>query len=76
MVIDSGESFHMTSHKEWFSEYEKYVGGDAFLGDDSKTKIMGRGRVKLLKYVRIRTLLIFLHIPYLARSLTFHTFHI
>jgi hypothetical protein len=31
--IESGASFHMTPHREWFSEYEKYDGGDVFLGD-------------------------------------------
>ena len=60
----------MTPHMEWFSEYEKYDGGDVFLGDDSTTKIMGHGRVKLLlKDGRIRTLPGVLHIPKLARSL-------
>jgi hypothetical protein len=60
----------MTPHREWFCEYEKYDGGDVFLGDDSTTKIMGRGRVKLLlKDGRIRTLPGVLHIPKLARSL-------
>jgi hypothetical protein len=69
-LIDSGASYHMTPHREWFSEYEKYDGGDVFLGDDSTTKILGRGRVKLLlKYGRIRTLPGVLHIPKLARSL-------
>jgi hypothetical protein len=69
-LIESCASFHMTPHREWFSEYEKYDGGDVFLGDDSTTKIMGRGRVKLLlKDGRIRTLLGVLHIPYLAKSL-------
>jgi hypothetical protein len=56
-LIESGASYHMTPHSEWFSEYEKYDGGDVFLGDDLTTKIMGGGRVKLmLKYGRIRTL--------------------
>jgi hypothetical protein len=60
----------MTPHKDWLSEYEKYDGGDVFLGDDSIAKILGRGRVKLLlKYGRIRTLPRVLHIPKLARSL-------
>jgi hypothetical protein len=45
-LIESGASYHMTPHREWFSEYENYNGGDVFLGDDSTTKIMGRGRVK------------------------------
>jgi hypothetical protein len=69
-LIDSGASYHMTPHREWFSEYEKYDGGDVFLGDDSTTKILGRGRVKLLlNDGRIRTLPGVLHIPKLARSL-------
>jgi hypothetical protein len=69
-LIDSGASYHMTPHREWFSEYEKYDGGDVFLGDDSTAKILGRGRVKLLlNDGRIRTLPGVLHIPKLARSL-------
>ena len=44
-LIDSGASFHMTPHREWLSEYEKY-NGNVFLGDDSPKKIMGHGRVK------------------------------
>jgi hypothetical protein len=62
----------MTPHREWFSEYQKYDGGDVFLGDESTTKIMGSGRVKmLLKYGRIRILPEVLHIPDLARSLIY-----
>jgi hypothetical protein len=69
-LIDLGVSYHMTSNREWFSEYEKYDGGDVFLGDDSTTKILGRGRVKLLlKDGSIITLPGVLHIPKLARSL-------
>jgi hypothetical protein len=68
-LIDSGASCHMTPHRESFSEYDKYDGGDVFLGDDSTTNILGRGRVKLLvKYRRIRTLPGVLHIPKLARA--------
>jgi hypothetical protein len=71
-LIDLGASYHMNSHSEWFSEYEKYDGGDVFLGDDSTAKIMGHGRVKLLlKDGRIRTLPRVLHIPKLARSLMY-----
>ena len=42
-LIDLGASYHMTPHMEWFSEYEKYDGGDVFLGDDSIEKILGCG---------------------------------
>ena len=69
-MIDSGASFHFTPHREWFYEYEKYNGGDVFLGDDRKGRIIGRGKFKLkLQGGRIRTLLGVLHIPALARNL-------
>ena len=60
----------MTPHREWFYEYEKYNGGDVYLGDDSPAIIIGRGIVKLkLKDGRIRTLPGVLHIPNLERNL-------
>ena len=69
-LIDSGASCHMNPHREWFYEYEKYNGGDVYLGDDSPASIIGRDRVKLkLKYGMIRTLPEVLHIPNLARNL-------
>ena len=69
-LIDSGASFHFTPHREWFCEYEKYDGGDVFLGDDTKARIIGRGKVKLkLQGGRVRTLPGVLHIPALARNL-------
>ena len=69
-LIDLGASFDFTPHREWFYEYEKYDGGDVFLGDDRKARIFGRGKVKLkLQGGRIRTLPGVLHIPALARNL-------
>jgi hypothetical protein len=54
----------MTPHKEWFCEYERYDGGNFFLGDESTTRIIGRGKFKLrIIDGRIRTLLSVLHIP-------------
>jgi hypothetical protein len=47
-LIDSGASYHMTPHREKFCEYEQYEGGYVFLGGDSTTKIVGRGRVCLI----------------------------
>jgi hypothetical protein len=44
-LIDSGASYHMTTHKEWLCEYEQYDGGDFFLGDDSTTRIFKWGQV-------------------------------
>ena len=70
-LIASGVSFHMTPHREWFYEYERY-NGNVFLGDESPKKITGHGRVKLfLNYGRIKTLPGVLHIPSLARNLIY-----
>jgi hypothetical protein len=69
-LIESGASFHMTPHREWFYEYEKYDRGNVFLGNDSRTRIIGRGRFKLrLIDGRIRTLPGVLHIPGMAKNL-------
>jgi hypothetical protein len=60
----------MTPHREWFCEYERYDGGNVFLGDDSTT--IGRGKVKLrLIDGRIRTLPGVLHIPGLEINMIF-----
>jgi hypothetical protein len=62
----------MTPHGEWFFEYERYDGGDVFLGDDSIAKIVVLGNAKWnLIDGRIRTLPGVLHIPRLARNLIF-----
>ena len=71
-LIDLGASFHFTRHREWVCEYEKYDGGDVFLGDDRKARIIGHRKVKLkLQGGRVRTLPGVLHIPALARNLIF-----
>lgn len=70
--MDLGASFHMTPHRDWFCEYENYNGGDAFLGDESTTKIIGHEIVKLfLKDGRIITLPGVFHIPKLAKNLIY-----
>jgi hypothetical protein len=40
-LVDFSASFHMTPHREWFYKYERYDGGNVFLGDDSTTRIIG-----------------------------------
>eukprot|EP00253_Pinus_taeda_P022478 PITA_22478 len=70
IVVDPGASFHFTPYREWFCEYEKYDGGDVFLGDDRKAIIIGRGKVKLkLQGGKVRKVLGVLHIPALARNM-------
>ena len=71
-LVDSGASFHMTPHMEWFFKYEIYDGGNVFLGDDSTTIIIRRGKVKLRVIDgRIKTLPGVQHIPGLAINLIF-----
>jgi hypothetical protein len=69
-LIESSASFHRTPHKEWFCEYERYDGGNVFLVDDSKIKIIGQGRAKLrLIDGRIGTIPSVLYILGLAKNL-------
>jgi hypothetical protein len=71
-LVDSGASFHMTPHREWFCEYERYDGGNVFLGDDSTIRIIGQGKFKLrIIYGRIIILPGVLHILGLARNLIY-----
>jgi hypothetical protein len=71
-LVESSASFYMTPHREWFYEYERYDGGNFFLGDDSTTKIIGRVKFKLtLIDGRTITLPGVFHIPGLARNLMF-----
>jgi hypothetical protein len=71
-LVDSGASFHLIPHKEWFCEYERYDGGDVFLGDDSINKLTRRGNIKLkIMDGRIRKLPSVLHIPRLAINLIY-----
>jgi hypothetical protein len=46
--IESKESFHMTPHRELFCEYLICEWRDVFLQDDLETKIVGRGRVRII----------------------------
>jgi len=72
LLIEIGASFHLTTHRDWFYEYEKYDGGDVFLGDDRKARVIIRGKVKLkLQGGRIITLPGILQIPALARRMIY-----
>eukprot|EP00253_Pinus_taeda_P027657 PITA_27657 len=69
LLIDLGASFHFTPNRECFCEYEKYDGGDVFLGDDRKARTIGSGKLKLkMLGGRVRTLPGVLHIPALATN--------
>jgi hypothetical protein len=68
-LVDSSASFHMTPYREWLCKYEMYDGGNVFLGDDSTTRIIGRGIFRFRLIDRsIRTLPDIFHIPGFARN--------
>lgn len=46
-ILDSGCSYHMTPHKEYFSSIEMRNMGVVQLGDDRPCEIMGQGKVTL-----------------------------
>jgi len=72
LLIELGASFRFTPRKEWFDEYEKYDGGDVFLGDDRKDIIIRHRKVKMkLQGGRIITLIGVLHILSLAINMNF-----
>ena len=47
-MIDSGASFHVTPHREWFSTYAKGYQGIVKLGDSYALDIVGIGDIKLV----------------------------
>ena len=46
-VIDSGCSYHMTSRKDWFSEFKEVTGGQVLLADDRAVSVQGIGTILL-----------------------------
>jgi len=62
----------MIPHREWFCEYEIFYGEDVLLRDDLPTRIVGRGKIRvILQDGRNKTLPRVLHIPSLAGNLTY-----
>jgi hypothetical protein len=46
-VLDSACSFHICSHREWFSDYSHVHDGDVIIGDVSPIEIFGIGSVQI-----------------------------
>jgi hypothetical protein len=44
-VLDSACSFHICSHREWFSDYSHVNDGDVIIGDESPLEISGIGSI-------------------------------
>ncbi|KAG8497152.1 hypothetical protein CXB51_008362 [Gossypium anomalum] len=46
-ILDSGCSFHMCPNREWLSKYSSVEGGVMRIGNDSSSKVIGIGTVKI-----------------------------
>jgi transposase InsO family protein len=69
-ILDSGASFHMTPHREWFQTYRSCSGGVVYMGDSSRCKIVGIGDVKIQMFDGcVRTISNVRHVPELRKSL-------
>ncbi|KAG2399616.1 Retrovirus-related Pol polyprotein from transposon TNT 1-94 Protease [Vigna angularis] len=69
-IVDSGATWHMTSHRDWFHTYEPVSGGSVFMGNDHALEIGGIGTVKIKMYDgTIRTLQGVRHVKGLKKNL-------
>jgi len=70
LLLDSGASHHMCSHRGWFSSYQTINGGSVFMGNNNPCKIVGIGSIKMKMFDGIvRTLTEVRHVPDLKRNL-------
>ena len=69
-LIDSGATFHMTSRREWFQDYEPVSGGSVYSCNDHALKIVGIGTIKLkLHDGMVRTIRNVRHVNGLKKNL-------
>ena len=69
-ILDSGCLFHMYPHIEYFDTYKACDASTIRMGDDSVSKVIGIGTVKVKMYDgAMRTLMNVRHVPKLRREL-------
>ncbi|KAG8481247.1 hypothetical protein CXB51_026047 [Gossypium anomalum] len=69
-ILDSGCSFHMCPNREWFSTYSSVEGGVVRMGNDSSSKVISIGTVKIrIHDGTIRTLSDVRYVPDLRKNL-------
>jgi len=69
-VLDSGCSYHMTPHKNWFTTYQTADGGRVLLGNNAACEVVGIGTVRIRMHDGVeRTLTDVRHVPKLKKSL-------
>ena len=71
-LIDSGVTWHMTSRKKWFQQYEPILGGSVYMSDNHALEIIGIGTIKIKMYDGIiRTIQEVRHVTGLKKNLLF-----
>ncbi|KAG8477620.1 hypothetical protein CXB51_030679 [Gossypium anomalum] len=69
-ILDLGCSFHMCPNREWFSTYSSVEGGVVRMENDSSSKVIGIGTVKIrIHDGTIRTLSDVRYVPNLRKNL-------
>ena len=69
-TLDTACTFHMCAHRDWFNTYKERNTGSVLMGNDSPSRIMGIGTVRIRMHDGIvRTLGNVRHIPGLSRNL-------
>ena len=69
-VMDSGCTYHMCPHRDWFSTYESLDSGVVLMGNNAQCSVANIGTVQIKTHDRVlRTLSNVRHIPDLKRNL-------
>ncbi|KAL8166893.1 hypothetical protein V2J09_008392 [Rumex salicifolius] len=69
-ILDTGCTFHMCPHKEWFTSLEPVESGIVYMGNNTQCKVLGKGDLNLRTHDgMIRTLTGVRYIPGLKRNL-------
>ena len=69
-ILDSGCTYHMCPHRDWFTTYEFVDCGTVLMGNDVSCKAIGIGSIKIKTHdCVVRTLTKVRHIPDLKSNL-------
>lgn len=69
-VLDSGASYHICPHREWFTTYEQIDGGNVSMANSAVCKAVGIGSIKLRTHDgKFCTLNDVRHVPLMTKNL-------
>jgi hypothetical protein len=70
-ILDSGASYHMCINRDWFTTYRPFAGGEVFMANDTLSKAVGIGsiRIKMHHDGVVRTITNVRHMTGMSRNL-------